>query len=383
MTARPDITAQGAYFDGETARSHRVTVGIQAEYLSLTAFDPPGKPFFWRLDRIRAQSGATGGRGSGGGGTGSNGPLILTLHSATDDEQPRDPARLILQPGPMADWVRSHAPGLNARDVRPGTWGRVIWRTTAALAALGAIIFVILPRLSDTLAERLPIEREVAFGQLVVANMEQYLGGADGALTCRNPAGLAALDRLKQRLTAGQNLRYDLSLQVFDHPMVNAFAAPGGQVVIVRGLLDQAATPAEVAGVLAHEIGHVEARDPTRLAFRAVGSAGIVSLLLGDATGGSLIAIIGDQVLSASYTREAEAAADAIAYGLLNDTGIGTAGLAAFFEGLDGKGIDLPDYLSTHPNMAGRAEAARAVDGAAHAEVISGADWAALKAICG
>lgn len=373
MQSASDIIAEGAYFDGETARSHRVMVRGEGEYLSLTPLDPPGAPFFWRLDLIRAQAGA---------GRATKGPLILTLKAKTDDEQPRDPARLILQPGRMADWVRVHAPGLTARDVRPGTWRRVIWRTSAALAAIAAIVFVILPRLSDTLADRLPIEREVAFGQLVVANMEQYLGGLDGSLTCRNPAGLAALEKLKQRMTAGQDLQYDLSLQVFDHPMVNAFAAPGGQMVILRGLIDEAGSAAEVAGVLAHEIGHVEARDPTRLAFRAVGSAGILSLLLGDATGGSLIAVIGDQVLSASYTREAEQNADAFAFRLLNDTGIGTAGLADFFEGLDGKGINLPEYLATHPDTAGRAASARAADRAAHAPVLTDADWASLQGIC-
>jgi beta-barrel assembly-enhancing protease len=374
MSGGPAFPTQGAYFDGETARSHPVTVAAQGEYLSLTPLDPPGKPFFWRLDHVRAQAGAK---------KDTKGPLILTLKADTDDEQPRDPARLVLQPGQLADWVRANASGLTSRDVRPGTWGRVIWRTSAALAAIAAIVFVILPRLSDTLADRLPIEREVAFGQLVVANMESYLGGLDGSLTCRNPAGLAALEKLKARMTAGQDLQYDLSLQVFDHGMVNAFAAPGGQLVILRGLIEEADSAAEVAGVLAHEIGHVEARDPTRLAFRAVGSAGILSLLLGDATGGSLIAIMGDQVLSASYTREAEAAADAFAFRLLNDTGIGTAGLADFFESLDGKGINLPEYLATHPDTAGRAVAARAADGAAHDEVLSEADWAALKGICG
>lgn len=373
-SARPTITVEGAYFDGETAKSHRVSVAAKGEYLGITPLDPPGKPFFWRMENLRAQAGAV---------KDARGPLILTLLADTDDEQPRDPARLVLQPGPFADWVRQTAPALTRRDLRPGTWGRVIWRTTAALGALAAIIFVILPQLSDTLAERLPIEREVAFGQLVVANMEQYLGGEDESLSCNDPAGLAALDRLRTKLTAGQGLRYDLSIRVLDHDMVNAFAAPGGQLVILRGLLDEAGSVAEVAGVLAHEIGHVEARDPTRLAFRSVGSAGIVSLLLGDATGGSVIAIMGDQLLSASYTREAEQNADVFAHRLLNATGIGTAGLAAFFEALDGKGIDLPEYLSTHPNTPGRAAAALAADGAAHEPALSDADWAALQGICG
>ncbi|MFM2390156.1 MAG: hypothetical protein RLZZ437_1711 [Pseudomonadota bacterium] len=364
---------EGAYFDGETAKSHRVALALQGEYLCITPIDPPGKPFFWRMEKLRAQA---------GGAKDTRSQLVLTLLAETDDEQPRDPARLVLQPGPLADHLRKAAPALLRRDVRPGTWGRVILRTTAAVGALAAIIFVILPRLSDTLADRLPIEREVAFGQLVIGNMKQVLGGGEATLVCSNPAGLAALDKLRQRMTAGQGLQYDLNIQVFDHPMVNAFAAPGGQLVILRGLLDEAGSAAEVAGVLAHEIGHVEARDPTRLAFRAVGSAGILSLVLGDATGGSLIAVMGDQLLSASYTREAEAAADAFAHRLLNATGIGTAGLAAFFESLDGKGIDLPEYLSSHPATPGRAAAALAADGQLHEPALSDADWAALQAIC-
>jgi beta-barrel assembly-enhancing protease len=371
---RATLASDGAFFDGETAKSHRVTVAAQGEYLSITPLDPPGRAFFWRLDALRAQAG---GKGD------TPGPLVLTRFAQTDDEQPRDPARLVLQPGPIADWVRQTAPALQRRDVRAGTWSRVIWRTSAAIAALGTIIFVILPRLSDTLADRMPIEREVAFGQLVIANMESALGGEDGSLSCNDPAGLAALDRLRTRLTEGQGLRYDLSIRVFDHPMVNAFAAPGGQLVILRGLLDEAGSPAEVAGVLAHEIGHVESRDPTRLAFRSVGSAGILSLVLGDATGGTLIAIVGDQMLSARYTREAEAAADTFAHRLLADTGIGTAGMAAFFDRIDGEGLDLPEYLSTHPATTGRADAARAADQGALTPVMSDAQWRALQGICG
>ncbi|MBA4351411.1 MAG: peptidase M48, partial [Rhodobacter sp.] len=156
-----------------------------------------------------------------------------------------------------------------------------------------------------------------------------------------------------------------------------------GQVVIIRGLLDEAETAEEVAGVLAHEIGHVEARDPTRLAFRQAGSAGILALVLGDVTGGTVIGLLGDHMLSASYTREAEAAADAFAFALLQRTGIGTEGLAAFFERIEGMGVDVPEILSTHPASGNRAEAAREAGGAAAQPVLSDAEWQALKGICG
>jgi beta-barrel assembly-enhancing protease len=372
VTQRPAAPEPGVYFDGQTALRRQVQVVLHPEHLGIMPVDPPGKPFHWQLARIRALGSARD----------RHADLTLTFHADTDDESPRDPARLTIASGPITDWLRTQ-PGLTRRDLRRGTWGKVALYAGGAVAAVAAILLVLLPRIADEMARRMPIDREIAFGQAVVAQMERFLGGGGPLATCDDPAGLAALEVMRNRLTTGQGLQYDLSLRVLDTDMVNAFAAPGGQVVILRGLLDEAASPAEVAGVLAHEIGHVEARDPTRLAFRAVGSAGILSLVLGDATGGTLIAVVGDQMLSASYTREAEAAADAFAHRLLTDTGVGTGGLAAFFDRIDGNGLDLPEYLSTHPVTTGRAAAARAVDQGAAAPVMSDMEWEALRGICG
>jgi beta-barrel assembly-enhancing protease len=371
MRPRPAAPEPAIYFDGQTAQRWHVQVSVQSEYLVIAPVDPPGKPFHIAIARLRAMAG----------GRDRKADLTVTIHTDTDDESPRDPARLILSSGAVTDWLRGQ-PTLFQRDVRRGTWGKVALYVGGAAAAVAVILLVLLPRIADEMARRMPIEREVAFGELVVAQMERFLGEGEALLTCDDPAGLRALDVMRARLTAGQDLRYDLTLRVLDNDMVNAFAAPGGQVVILRGLLDAAGSAAEVAGVLAHEIGHVEARDPTRLAFRAVGSAGILSLVLGDATGGTLIAVVGDQMLSAAYTREAEAAADAFAHRLLTDAGIGTEGLAAFFDRMDGKGLDLPEYLSTHPATTGRANAARAVDKGAAIPVMSEAEWQALRAIC-
>lgn len=295
---------------------------------------------------------------------------------------PHDPARLVLAEGPLAAWVRVEAKGLMRRDVRRGTGVKVAGRIALAGAALAAILFVFLPQISDLLADQLPLEQEVAFGQAVLRQVEGMLGAED-SLVCDNPAGLAALEKMERRLTEGQGLTYDIDLSVFDHEMLNAFAAPGGHVVILRGLLDEAETPEEVAGVLAHEIGHVEARDPVRLAFRSAGSAGILALVLGDVTGGTVIAFAGDYLLRASYTREAEEAADAFAFDLLTRTGVGTEGLATFFERIEGMGGDVPEILSTHPPSGNRAEAARAAGDAADETVLSDAEWQALRRICG
>lgn len=356
------VAEEAVFFDGISARRQVVLVEPSSDGRALRF----GREL-WPLDRLRRIEGEG---------------LVLALLAGGGDELPHDPARLVLAEGPLAAWVRGAAPGLERRDLRRGTWGKVAGRVALAAGALAVILFVFLPRISDMLADQLPLEQEVAFGEAVVGQVQGWLGG-DGEMVCDAPGGVAALEAMERRLTEGQGLAYDIELSVLDHEMVNAFAAPGGRIVILRGLLDEAESAEEVAGVLAHEIGHVEARDPVRLAFRSAGSAGIIALVLGDVTGGTVVGLLGEHILSASYTREAEAAADAFAWALLARTGVGTEGLAQFFERIEGMGGDVPEILSTHPASGNRAEAARAAGGAAERPVLSDAEWQALRSICG
>jgi len=215
--------------------------------------------------------------------------------------------------------VTRHAPNLGKRDIPEGMARKIVTRIGLAAGALVVMLFVILPAMANTLANYIPIEREVAYGKTVVGQMERLLGGtAAEGLSCSDAKGRAALDLMTERLTAPAEMNYDLNVAVFNHPMVNAFAAPGGQIVLMRGLIKEASGPDEVAAVLAHEIGHVEARDTTRAALRTAGSAGLLSMVLGDFAGGSGVLVVAEYTLNASYTREAEALADAFAHDMLD-----------------------------------------------------------------
>jgi len=370
------------FFDGQTAQRHPVLVSVTRDGSGLIIDQNTGagqtgsRPWLWPLGRLRVLADQA-----------AADALTLTLHSDSDDESPRDPARLVLTDPDLIAWVRLSAPQLAKRDVRRGTATKIITRLGLAVASIGIIMFVILPRMSDFLANRMPLETEVRFGRAVVSQMERLLSfGKAGDLACRNPAGEAALNRIASRLMDGQNLQYAISFSVLNHEMVNAFAAPGGQIVILRGLLDASDTPEEVAAVLAHEIGHVEARDPTRLMLRAAGSAGIVSIILGDVTGGSLIGIIGDQVLQSSYTRQAEAAADEFSLAMLQAANVDSASFAEFFDKLSGLegGFVPPEYLSSHPSSAARAARVRdfSAGQSGTTPVLTDAEWTALKGIC-
>ncbi|MGP6087576.1 M48 family metallopeptidase [Antarctobacter jejuensis] len=364
------------FFDGLTAGRHDVHVALSDGRMSLTITgDTLEAPLVWKLMDLRALADTSDGT-----------RLTLTRLAETEDEAPRDPARLVILDPELIDWMHRTRPGLFKTDLHPGTWRKLFTYAGGAAVAAGLMLFVILPAMANSLARIIPVEREVAFGKTITAQMERFLGGSGvGTLRCDDPAGEAALKKMLARLTGPQDMEYQIALQVFDHGMVNAFAAPGGQVVILRGLLDEAEGPDEVAGVLAHEIAHVENRDATRHALRAAGSAGLLTMILGDFTGGAALAFVGEHMISASYTREAEAGADLFALNMLGDADVSADGFGHFFDGLDDMGaVELPAYLATHPVTAERAEQARdfAQAQTGTTQILTDAEWQALKSIC-
>ena len=374
------MQAVGRFFDGESGQRLDVELAVDAaaETLRLTHPELPLGSQYWPLHAIRALADHA-----------RTDQVVLSLRAdAALDSGLIRTARLTVHDAEMISILTRLCPDLNRRDVAHGTGRKVVTRVGAAVAALCLMIFVILPAMANTLATLIPIEREVAYGKTVVNQMERLLGGKEvGGLACTNPEGRAALDKMTARLTAAGDLRYDLNIGVFNHKMVNAFAAPGGQIVIMRGLIDRAKTPDEVAAVLAHEIGHVEARDTTRNALRAAGSAGLLALVLGDFAGGAAVVVAAEYTLNASYTREAEAAADVFALNMMKAAGADAEALATFFDSLDGIERtlpDLPEYLSSHPETADRADSARtfAKTQGRTAPILNYEEWAALQNIC-
>ncbi len=370
--------SKGRYFDGQSAMRHSVDVVFaKAGNELIISGDTLPVTQRWPIERLRALSDDA-----------RSYRLTVTIDAQGDDETRSEPARLSISEPDMIAELRRSCPELLRRNNRTGTTRRIAWRTSMAVVALALVLFVILPRMADTLATLIPVEQETALGKSVIAQIERALGGTEiGALHCSNRDGQVALKKLIARLTRVQEMEYQINVSVFDHEMINAFAAPGGQIVVMRGLLGEADGPEELAGVLAHEIGHVERRDPTRHALRAAGSAGLLSLVLGDVSGGALAAILGEWLLRTGYSREAEAEADQFALEMLNSAGIDSGGLARFFdriEALEDPTFELPLYFSTHPAAGFRAELAwqNAEAQQSQAPVLSDQEWEALKKIC-
>lgn len=369
----------GRFFDGEGGQRLDVELrlDIAAATLKIIHPDLPKGSQYWPLRAIRALADQA-----------RDDQLTLTLYDdGALDSALIATARLTVDDTDLIRALRERCVNLDRKDLKRGTGKKIAIYTGGAVGAVVLMIFVLIPAMANTLAALIPLEREIAYGKTVVKQMERFLGGSNRNLTCSNPDGIAALELMESRLLATTDTIYDLNIAVFDHGMVNAFAAPGGQVVLMRGLIERARSPDEVAAVLAHEIGHVESRDVTRNALRVAGSAGIISMVFGDFTGGSAAVIVAEQLLNASYTREAEAEADAYAHAMLDAADVSTDGMAGFFDSLSGlerKGPKLPEYFASHPATESRADAARdfSRQQGSTSQVISDYQWRALRSIC-
>ena len=282
----------------------------------------------------------------------------------------------------------SHMPYLTRRAPPKGRGRLALW-ALGAVAAVAVQIGVLIPALADRLATYVPPAGERALGEATFGQIRQALAGTGlpPLAACDDSAGLAALEKMLVALNVEREGETAVKVFVLDHEMVNAFALPGGYVVFFRGMIDAAQNPNEIAAVMAHEVGHVVNRDPTRHALRSAGSIGILGLLFGDFAGGAAVLFLAERLVSASYSQGAEAGADEFAYTVLEDAGVSPAALGDMFERLRAKYGDAEGVIAhfvSHPTLGSRIERARAAAGfgKVYTDILSDADWADLKEVC-
>lgn len=299
---------------------------------------------------------------------------------------------------PSAAFTRelaSRTPHLSAgaqrwRHARPWVIG------SAAVAALAALIHFTGWSPSQSVARLLPESWRDRLGTAAISSM------AGERHRCINPVGLAALDRIASRLSQAAGDGEAFRIVVVDWDLLNAFAVPGNQIVMTRELIEKAESPDEVAGVLAHEMGHGIELHPETGIIRAIGLSAAVELMMGGS--GGTIANVGLVLAQLGYTRVAEREADQHAIALLRKSGISTAGLTNFFKrvaaeeisifGDDGENAekgpvssDKPktnpfDLLRTHPPSTERAELLRDQPPYPSTPALDDDAWRNLKSVC-
>lgn len=148
--------------------------------------------------------------------------------------------------------------------------------------------------------------------------------------------------------------KYDVEIVVVKGDMVNAFAIPGGRIVVYDKLINQLSTYPELAALLSHEFTHVENRHTVKTLFRQLGSKVFLSLIFGDATAvGGVIINNADDLKSLSYSRGLETEADENGARLLADRKIDCGGFVRLFQVLKKEvaGQEPSEWISSHPNL--------------------------------
>ncbi len=236
-----------------------------------------------------------------------------------------------------------------------------------AVASIGSMALFGLPALATRLTPLLPFGVEHRLGQAVDAQLRASLGSdvAGMPLECGEAVGegpgRAALSALIAPLEAEAALPMPLRAGVMRRKEPNAIALPGGRIYLFEGLIAEAQTPDELAGVIAHELGHVVRRDGVRALLETAGLSFLFGMLFGDFVGGGAIVIAANSVLQSSYSRETEAAADAYAVALMNRVGGKAESLGTLLSRIDALHDAGPAILRDHPQTAQRVAAIRSL----------------------
>lgn len=195
---------------------------------------------------------------------------------------------------------------------------------------------------------------------------EQRIGTLilNGILQTESVVNSESLDttitEIKDRYLSHLQSDYTYKIVVIDKDEINAFALPGGNIIIYSGLVNFCKSPEELSAVIAHEIGHIENKHIIERISREIGVSVVSAVLFnGDA---GVIGQISKLILSTSFDRDEEREADQFAFSLMAKSNIHPKALATFFERLTEKQGDMVkelQFLSTHPVNKERIRAAR------------------------
>lgn len=343
------------FYDGLTAQSLPAEVEMDGDTLRILA---DGREFVWLLKDVSVE--------------------VEADQVRVSSRRERD-ARLVL---PIGEWTPLAGDRLTEKiSARRHREWWLVGGLTAVAAGVVLFVTVGVPVLSGPVARATPVSMEERMGDNINGQMSHLFPA------CENPAGQRVLDQLGDRIAAAADTPFDIRVRAVDAPMVNAFAMPGGRIMITGELIRQAETPDELSAVIAHEIAHVEQRHVMQAVWRNFGVGMLLDLVVGGGTGaGQQAVILAGQASELSYSRSAEAEADARGQALLHADGLSSQGMAPFFERLAGKGRrsevdEAAEFLNTHPDSARRARVARQAARSGRS-ALTAEEWRTVKSTC-
>jgi len=164
------------------------------------------------------------------------------------------------------------------------------------------------------------------------------------------------VDSLLTHICNNNNIdRSTIKLHLVEKDEVNAFAMPGNHLVVYSGLIKASESPEQLAGVLAHEMAHLQLKHVMKKLIKEIG----LSAVLGAAGGGELVRDVLKSLSSSAYDRKLEKEADLMAVQYLENAEMSAEPFARFLYDLvsnENKVSDVLNWMSTHPDSEERAK---------------------------
>jgi Zn-dependent protease with chaperone function len=346
------------YFDGATNRRRLVTLAFKDQ---LELHEPPETTTRWSYDDIRRADGPTG---------------ILRLSCLSAPAL----ARLEIRDAAVASELIARCPRLDENIPGRHGVGAIIGWSLAAAASIVAVVVFGVPLAADRLAPLVPSSLERRLGDVAEGQVKVVFGGK----SCNNASGQAAFSKLVNALREAAGIDSPIKTAVLSTPIPNAFALPGAKIYLLSGLLAKAENPDEIAGVLAHELGHLRHRDATRNLIYNGGTSFLIGLLFGDITGSGALVFASRSLVTLSYSREAEYNADTFAIDVMHRLGRSPKPMGQLLFRVTGKQADKGlSILSNHPLTEDRLKRMSDEDRPpSGTPLLTPEEWTSLKAIC-
>ena len=263
----PDAPKSGSaiYFDGKSNQRRAVTLRL-ADRLEIR--DGDAALAAWAYADIRRADGPSG---------------MLRVGSLTAVAL----ARLEIRDAAVAADLVSRCASLDENTPgRRGVAAIVGWSLAATVSIIAVVLFGV-PLAADRLTPLVPDSFERRLGEVADSQVKTLFD----AKVCDNAGGQKAFVKLMTAIRESAGLDTSVQSGVLSSAVPNAFALPGGKVYMFKGLLAKAENADEIAGVLAHELGHLKHRDNMRGLIRNGGTSFLVGLLFGDITGSSALIV--------------------------------------------------------------------------------------------
>lgn len=295
-----------------------------------------------------------------------------------------DSSSYIVLDGPrVGEWLSLNGLLRGSKSTKSRRWSPRSLGTLLfiALLLIGSLLLSI-PTLASAIVPVIPLEIEEQVGEHLHRSIIKNFGGE-----CSSTEAIFLVQNFVESLLKNSNVPRKIKVTLVKNAKLNAFAAPGGYIYVLRGIVSAASTGDEFAAIVAHELGHVTERHTLKSISQQVALKGVASYLGSGLEGiADASLLISTHLIGFAYSRNNERDADMLGVKYLHSSGVTSKGATSFFRRIRDRQGDpnsgIPGYLATHPSHTERIEALLPIEREGKS-AFSPAEWDVIKGECG